>query len=113
MVRPKGSHSRQQRKGGPAPGRIRSWRSDSLRTPAGIGGASAEAERHFSPAGNGEGPRLARALRRERVLGAGEGAGYDLARHAALVRAFARQVTGREKQPGRGARPGKEKAPRE
>lgn len=111
MVRPKGSHSRQQRKVRPASGRIRSWRSDSLTMPGGTGGPSAEAERLFPSAGNGEGPRLARALRRERVLGAGEGAGYDLARHAALVRALAREVPGR-KPPGK-TQPGKEKAPRE
>ena len=108
MVRPKGSHSRQPRKGRPLPGRIRSWRSDSVRTPD---GPSAEAERYFPTAGNGEGPRLARALRRERVLGAGEGAGYDLARHAALVRALARQAPGKSR-PGN-TQPGKEKAPRE
>jgi len=111
MVRPKGSHSRQPRKGRPLPGRIRSWRSDSVRTPGGTDGPSAEAERCFPTAGNGEGPRLARALRRERVLGAGEGAGYDLARHAALVRALARQAPGKN-QPGN-TQPDKEKAPRE
>ncbi|MBL8568774.1 MAG: hypothetical protein JNK84_06775 [Phreatobacter sp.] len=112
MDHPKGSHSRQQRQGRPVSGRIRSWRSDSLGTPGGIDGPSAAAERLFPSAGSGEGPRLARALRRERVLGAGEGAGYDLARHAALVRALARRPPGR-KRPDKENAPGKEKAPRE
>lgn len=98
MVRPKGSHSRQQRKVRPVSGRIRSWRSDSLTMPGGTGGPSVEAERFFPSAGNGE------------------GAGYDLARHAALVRALAREVPGRKPpgktQPGK-TQPGKEKAPRE
>jgi hypothetical protein len=81
------------------PCRIRSWRSDAIRTPERIAGVPAEAERLFPAREDGSSLRLARQLRRERMLGAGAGVGYDLARHAALARALAHPAADKEKAP--------------
>jgi hypothetical protein len=99
MARTDSAHPVRPRPARTGSGRIRCWRSDAIRTPAGIAGSPAEAERLFPASGNCEGSRLSRALRRERMLGAGERPGYDLARHAALARALARHAADKEKAP--------------
>lgn len=81
------------------PDRIRSWRSDAIRTPGTLDAAPAAADRLFPALEDNDRLRLARQLRRERVLSGTEGRGYDLARHMILARALGCTVADKERAP--------------